>query len=80
MAMGWKFLLPLSLAYIMVIAVAIEAVEQLLGWTDPRAMGLALFGLNLLLGWLLFFLLDRGRIVTGTGPRGRAAATAVRGV
>ncbi len=80
MAMGWKFLLPLSLAYIMVIAVAIEVVEQLLGWSDPRAMGLALFGLNLLLGWLLFFLLDRGRIVTGTGPRRRAAASAARGL
>jgi NADH-quinone oxidoreductase subunit H len=74
MAMGWKFLLPLSLVYIMVIAVAIAVVQRLFGWTDPRAMGLALFVLNLLLGWLLFFLLDRGRIVSGIAPSGRAAA------
>jgi NADH-quinone oxidoreductase subunit H len=74
MAMGWKILLPLSLTYIMVIAVAIEVFERGLGLTDPRALGGALFVLNLLLGWLVFFLLDRGRIVRGVAPRQRQAA------
>jgi len=74
MALGWKILLPLSLAYIMVIAVAIQVSESLLGWTDPKTEGLALFALNLLLGWLFFFLLDRGRVVRGVAPQARVAA------
>jgi NADH-quinone oxidoreductase subunit H len=80
MALGWKILLPLSLGYIMVIAVAIEVVQNVIGWTDPRAMGLALFALNLLLGWLLFFLLDRGRVVRGVAPRARVVMPARPGV
>jgi NADH-quinone oxidoreductase subunit H len=76
MALGWKILLPLSLTYIMVIAVAIEVIQRGFGWTDPRAMGLALFALNLLLGWLLFFLLDRGRVVRGVAPRARSRGVA----
>lgn len=75
MALGWKILLPLSLAYIMVIAVAIEVIETGLGWTSPKAEGLVLLALNLLLGWLVFFLLDRGRIVRGVAPHPRAAAS-----
>jgi NADH-quinone oxidoreductase subunit H len=71
MAMGWKVLLPLSLAYIMVIAIAIEVFERGFGWTNPKVLGLALFALNLLLGWLVFFLLDRGRVVRGVAPRQR---------
>jgi NADH-quinone oxidoreductase subunit H len=73
MALGWKILLPLSLAYIMVTAVSIHLLERQLGFTDPRATGLALFALNLLLGWLVFFLLDRGRVVRGIAPRARLA-------
>ena len=73
MALGWKILLPLALAYIMVIAVAVQLIGTGLGWTGARAQGLALFGLNVLLGWLLFFLLDRGRVVRGVAPRTAAA-------
>ncbi|MGH7524664.1 MAG: complex I subunit 1/NuoH family protein, partial [Gemmatimonadales bacterium] len=69
MALGWKILLPLALAYIMVIAVAVQLIGSGLGWTGARAQGLALFALNVLLGWLLFFLLDRGRVVRGVAPR-----------
>jgi NADH-quinone oxidoreductase subunit H len=75
MALGWKILLPLSLAYIMVVAVAIEIIQASLGWTDPKAQGFALFALNLLLGWAMFFLLDRGRVVRGVAPRTRAASS-----
>jgi NADH-quinone oxidoreductase subunit H len=73
MALGWKIMLPVALAYIMVIAVAIEVFERGFGWTDPSAMGLALFGLNLLLAWLVFFLLDSGRVVRGVAAGPRAA-------
>ncbi|MGH7582892.1 MAG: NADH-quinone oxidoreductase subunit NuoH [Gemmatimonadales bacterium] len=71
MAVGWKILLPLALAYIMVTAVAIQVIEHGLGWTGARAEALALFALNLVLAWLVFFLLDRGRVVRGVS---RAAA------
>jgi NADH-quinone oxidoreductase subunit H len=72
MALGWKILLPLALCYIMVTAIAIQIVERGLGWTDPRAEGGALFALNLLLGWLVLWVLDRGRVVRGVAPRARA--------
>ena len=35
MALGWKVLLPLALAYIMVICVAIYVIEHVAGITDP---------------------------------------------
>ncbi len=73
MALGWKVLLPLSLGYIMVIAGAIQLIERGLGWTDPRIVGLVLLGLNLVLAWVLFIVFDRGRVVRGVGPRGRAS-------
>ncbi len=84
MALGWKVLLPLALGYIMVTAVAIWGVEHLAGVTSPRVKMLVLFGINLGLGYLVFFLLDRGHILTGSyrassnldagGRRARAAA------
>ncbi len=66
MALGWKVLLPLALGYIMVTAVAIWGVEHLAGVTSPRVKMLVLFGINLGLGYLVFFLLDRGHILTGS--------------
>lgn len=69
MALGWKILLPLALAYIMVTGFALVGIEQGLGVTSRRLLMLFLFGLNLLLGYLVFFLLDRGFIISGVGPR-----------
>jgi NADH-quinone oxidoreductase subunit H len=66
MALGWKVLLPLALGYIMVTAVAIWGVEHLAGVTSPRVKMLVLFGINLGLGYLVFFLLDRGHILSGS--------------
>ena len=37
MALGWKVLLPLALAYIMVICTAIYGIEHVAGITDPQA-------------------------------------------
>ncbi len=73
MALGWKILLPLSLAYIMVVAVAIALADRWIGAGRPVAEGLALFGLNIVLGWLVFFVLDRGHVVRGVAPHVRAA-------
>ncbi len=69
MAIGWKVMLPLALGYIMVTGFAIVGIEQGLGVTSVRLKMLLLFGLNVLLGYLVFFILDRGFIITGAGPR-----------
>ncbi|MGH7526299.1 MAG: NADH-quinone oxidoreductase subunit NuoH [Gemmatimonadales bacterium] len=68
MALGWKVLMPLALAYIMVICVAIYVIEHLAGITNPRLAALALFGLNLVIAVLVFGLLDSGVFVRGS-PR-----------
>src|SRR5438067_7814238 len=65
MALGWKVMLPLALAYVTVIATAIWILHGLLGWNYDRQFGLALFGLNVLLALPLLFLLDRGHLVAG---------------
>jgi NADH-quinone oxidoreductase subunit H len=65
MATGWKFLLPLALGYIMLMTVAIWAVEALLPGLSVGMQQLVLFGFNLLLMWFLFFLADRGFIMSG---------------
>jgi NADH-quinone oxidoreductase subunit H len=66
MALGWKVLLPMALGYIMVTCVAIWGVEHLAGVTSPRVKMLILFGINIVLAYLVFFLLDRGHIMSGS--------------
>ncbi|MGQ0703833.1 MAG: NADH-quinone oxidoreductase subunit NuoH [Gemmatimonadales bacterium] len=65
MALGWKVLLPLVLLYIMAMAFAIWVLEHLAGITAPRTTMLILFGLNVVIGYVVFFLLDRGWILSG---------------
>jgi NADH-quinone oxidoreductase subunit H len=69
MALGWKIMLPLALAYIMVMCVAIYVVERVLGITGPVLASLALFALNVGLGILVFGLLDSGVFIRGSGYR-----------
>jgi NADH-quinone oxidoreductase subunit H len=69
MALGWKVLMPLGLAYIMVMCVAMYAIEHLAGITAPRPAALALFGVNLVLGVLVFGLLDSGTFIKGSARR-----------
>ncbi len=71
MALGWKFLLPVALAYIMLTATAIWLLEGLLGVGDVRVRALWLLGLNVVLAVLLFRGLDRGSIVSGSEGRRR---------
>ncbi len=65
MATGWKFLLPLALGYIMLMTVAIWAVETLLPTAGMATRQLGLFALNLLVAGVLFILADRGFIMSG---------------
>jgi NADH-quinone oxidoreductase subunit H len=82
MALGWKVLMPLALAYIMVICTAIYGIEHLAGITDPKPKALALFGVNIVVALLVFGLLDSGVFIKGSSRRqtsqarsGRAAVT-----
>jgi NADH-quinone oxidoreductase subunit H len=79
MALGWKVLLPLALGYVMIIALAIYLLEQVMGITSPVAEGLLLFGLNVGVGFLVFFILDRNMIIHGSQvfPRELAARPTV---
>ena len=69
MALGWKVLLPLSLIYITVLAVAIWFIRIQLGWEYGKLMAGVLGGLNLVLLIALVWWLDRGRIVSGSVPQ-----------
>jgi len=71
MALGWKFMIPVALGYIMIMTLAIWGLEHGLGLGSLRLrMGL-LFGLNIGLAWLLFWVLDSGRILSGSYRRAR---------
>ena len=64
MALGWKILLPVMLAYIVVMGGAILALQQA-GFAQTSAVFSAtLLGLNVVLVLLLLLVLDRGRIVS----------------
>ncbi len=76
MALGWKVMLPLALAYILVTAGAIWAADRLLGWGAPRPLAFFLLGINVIVAWLVFFVLDRGRVIRGSDRRMRIAIAA----
>lgn len=77
MALGWKVLLPLGLAYVVVISGAMLVMQQFGIGTAPGAptfLGMsAAWGilgvLNILLALVLFVILDRGRLVQGAQRR-----------
>ena len=82
MALGWKVLMPLALAYIMVVCVAIYLIRAVLRITDPLYQSLALFGINLVVAVLVFGLLDSGVFIRGlrpAAPGARCAGAARRG-
>ncbi len=74
MALGWKVMLPLALGYILVTATAIWAVDQWLPGQSAALRGGVLFALNIVIAWLVFFRLDRGRIMYGVNARPRLRA------
>ncbi|MBA3555327.1 MAG: NADH-quinone oxidoreductase subunit NuoH [Gemmatimonadales bacterium] len=78
MALGWKVLMPLALAYIMVVCVAIYVIERLLGIVEPRPAAFALFGVNLVVALLVFGVLDGGVFIKGSGRRARVPERRVK--
>ena len=69
MALGWKVLMPIALVYIMVICTVVYLIEHVAGITDPKLSALALFGVNVVLGLLVFGLLDSGAFIKGSTRR-----------
>jgi len=72
MALGWKVMLPFALLYVSVIATVVWFLHARLSWAYDSRFALALFGVNLLLAVPLFFVLDRGHIVSGSAAEERA--------
>jgi NADH-quinone oxidoreductase subunit H len=72
MALGWKVMLPFALLYVSLIATVVWVLHERLGWAYDSRFALALFGVNLLLAVPLFFVLDRGHIVSGSAAEERA--------
>jgi NADH-quinone oxidoreductase subunit H len=72
MALGWKFMLPLALAYIVIIAGVTLALDAV-GIRPGLVHGLILFALNIVLCVIVFVLLDRGRLISPASTRIRMA-------
>jgi NADH-quinone oxidoreductase subunit H len=75
MSLGWKFMLPVALAYIVIIASATLALDAA-GVARGTLYGAILFAINLVLLVLLFVVLDRGRLISPASPRAQAEEVA----
>jgi NADH-quinone oxidoreductase subunit H len=70
MALGWKFMLPVIIVYIVIIATAVLILDSL-GVPRNFMYGLSLFALNIALAVILFVIMDRGRILQPSSVRMR---------
>jgi NADH-quinone oxidoreductase subunit H len=75
MSLGWKVLLPIAIAYIIIVAALILVLDAA-GLPRGFTYGLILFAVNAVLLFVLFFVLDRGRIVSPAYPGANAAELA----
>jgi NADH-quinone oxidoreductase subunit H len=70
MSLGWKFMLPLALTYIVVLAALLLGLDAA-GLPRDWRFGGALFVFNIICVVLLFFVLDRGRLLQPASARAR---------
>jgi NADH-quinone oxidoreductase subunit H len=63
MSLGWKFMLPMALAYIVIVASVMLGLDYA-GLPRGLVYGLVLLGVNAVLVIIAFFILDRGRIIS----------------
>ncbi len=70
MALGWKVLLPIALGYLMLLATVIWILEHF-NIEQNLVYGLILFAVNLPVIYVLFWILDSGRLVFGYGGQRR---------
>ena len=71
MSLGWKVMLPLALAYIVIIAAAILALDSA-GIKEGAMYASILGAINMALVVILFAIFDRGRIVSPAYGRARS--------
>ncbi len=76
MALGWKFFMPVTLVYIMLVCVVLY-LGDLAGIQGVLATHLVLTGLSIILAFALFVVIDRGLVLSGSAVQ-RARAAAVR--
>jgi NADH-quinone oxidoreductase subunit H len=69
MNLGWKVLMPMALAYIMAVAGVSYGADRFLGGADPLRRALALTAMSAVAGFLVFGVLDRGALLSGSGRR-----------
>ncbi|MEN8374870.1 MAG: NADH-quinone oxidoreductase subunit NuoH [Gemmatimonadota bacterium] len=68
MHLGWKVMLPTSLAFIVLMGASILALDTL-GWDYGLRYGLVLTAVNVVAMAAFFFWLDRDRVISGTPRR-----------
>jgi len=64
MALGWKFMLPTALAYIVVIATGTLVLQSLGIYPDSWKFSLAMLGVNIVLMTIIVGVIDRGRLIS----------------
>jgi NADH-quinone oxidoreductase subunit H len=75
MSLGWKVMLPLALAYIIIVASAVLALDYFAVPRDWR-FGAWMIAVNVVLAVILFFIFDRGRLVSPASRIARSAEIA----
>src|SRR5690606_9766651 len=76
MHLGWKVLLPVALAYVVIMGGAVLALDSL-GIEYGVVYGLILTAVNLVPTVIFLWIIDRDRVITGStapGLRGRGGA------
>ena len=71
MSLGWRFMLPLALAYIVIIATVVLVLDMA-GITRGAMYSSILGAVNMVLVVIVFVILDRGRIISPSYGRARA--------
>ncbi len=71
MALGWKFMLPVALGYVVVVAAAVLALDVVGIRQGTLPFTASLFVMNLLLVAVLFVVVDRGRLISPASARTR---------
>jgi NADH-quinone oxidoreductase subunit H len=68
MQLGWKFMLPVLLGYILILGATVLVLDGM-GWSSGLRQGAVLFAVNAVLLYVVFFWLDRDRIMFGRTHR-----------
>ena len=68
MQLGWKFMLPVLLGYILILGGTVLVLDSI-GWSSGLRYGAALFVMNAVLIYVVFFLLDNNRLLLGRTHR-----------